>query len=80
MKNLSDMERELQRRGKTDQVRAIAESADGQSLLRKLDTGKVERAVQSGDAEALRQVLLDVLRTGEGQRLAKQLRDTMEGK
>ena len=80
MKNLSDMERELQRRGKTDQVRAIAESADGQSLLRKLDTGKVERAVQSGDAEALRQVLLDVLRTGEGQRLAKQLRDTMESK
>ena len=77
MKNLEDMERKLMESGKADKVRAIADSKDGQSLLKKLDTGKVEQAVQSGDSEALRSILMDVLRTGEGQRLAKQLEQTM---
>lgn len=77
MKNFEDMERKLVQSGKADQVRAIADSQDGQSLMKKLDTVKVEKAVQSGDSEALRSILMDVLRTGEGQRLAKQLEQTM---
>lgn len=77
MKNLEDMERKLMESGKADKVRAIADSKDGQSLMQKLDSKKVERAVQSGDSDALRSILMDVLRTGEGQRLAKQLEQTM---
>ena len=77
MKNFEDMERKLVQSGKADQVRAIADSKDGQSLMKKLDTAKVEKAVQSGDSEALRSILMDVLRTSEGQRLAKQLEQTM---
>lgn len=77
MKNLEDMERRLVQSGKADKVRAIADSKDGQNLLKKLDAGKVERAVQSGDSEALRNILMDALRTGEGQRIAKQLEQTM---
>lgn len=77
MKNFEDMERKLVQSGKADQVRAIADSKDGRSLMEKLDTAKVEKAVQSGDSEALRSILMDVLRTGEGQRLAKQLEQTM---
>lgn len=77
MKKFEDMERQLARSGKTEAVRAIAESKDGQKLLEKLDAGKIERAVQSGDSDALRQILSEVLRTGEGRRIAKQLNDTM---
>lgn len=77
MKNLEDMQRKLEQSGKVDRVRAIAESGDGQRLLEKLDSGKVERAVQAGDSDALRQILMDVLRTGEGRRIAKQLEETM---
>ena len=77
MQNFRDMERKLAESGKTDAVRAIAESKDGQQLLQKLDTNRVERAVQSGDSEALRQILMDVLKTGEGRRIAKQRNDTM---
>lgn len=77
MKNLEDMERRLVQSGKADQVKAIAESKDGQQLLKKLDANQVERAVQSGDSAALRSILMDVLRTGEGQRIAKQLEQTM---
>ena len=78
MKNFEDMERRLKDSGKTDAVRAIAESRDGQRLPEKLDTGRVERAVQSGDGEAVRSILMDVLRTGEGRRIAKQLEDLMK--
>jgi len=78
MKNIEDMERKLIESGKADKVRAIADSKDGQSLLKKLDANKVERAVQSGDSEALRSILLEALRTGEGQRIAKQLEQTMK--
>ncbi|MBQ3257935.1 MAG: hypothetical protein IJA67_11055 [Oscillospiraceae bacterium] len=77
MKNISDMERKLAASGKTDAVRAIAESKDGQKLLQKLDTGRIEKAMQSGDGEALRGILMDVLKTSEGRRIAQQLNDTM---
>ena len=79
MKNFEEMERKLAQSGKTDAVRAIAESKDGQQLLKKLDTDRVERAMQSGDGEALRSILMDVLKTSEGRRIAKQLNDTMNG-
>lgn len=78
MKNLEDMERRIIQSGKADKVRAIADSKDGQSLLQKLDTNKVERAVQSGDSEALGRILMEVLRTGEGRRIAQQLEQTMK--
>ena len=77
MKNFEEMERKLAQSGKTDAVRAIAASKDGQQLLRKLDTDRVERAVQAGDGDALRSILMDVLKTSEGRRIAKQLNDTM---
>ena len=77
MKNIEDMERQLRESGKADRVRAIADSRDGQRLLEKLDTDRVERAVQAGDSDALRSILMDVLRTGEGRRIAKQLEETM---
>ena len=79
MKNFEEMERKLAQSGKTAAVRAIAESKDGQQLLKKLDTDRVERAMQSGDGEALRSILMDVLKTSEGRRIAKQLSDTMNG-
>lgn len=79
MKNFEEMERKLAQSGKTDAVRAIAASKDGQQLLKKLDTDRVERAMQSGDGEALRSILMDVLKTSEGRRIAKQLSDTMNG-
>ena len=79
MKNFEEMERKLAQSGKTDAVRAIAASKDGQQLLKKLDTNRVERAMQSGDGEALRSILMDVLKTTEGRRIAKQLSDTMNG-
>ena len=78
MKNLADMERQLQASGKADKVRAIAESKDGQRLMERLDADRVERAVQQGDSEALRGILAEVLRTNEGRRIAKQLEETMK--
>ena len=78
MRNFEQMEQELVRSGKADRIREIANSADGQRLAEKLDAQRVENAAKSGDTEALRGILLEVLGTGEGKRLAKKLQQAMQ--
>lgn len=78
MKNFQSVEKQLVESGKAEKIKAIADSADGQRLAGKLDAKKVEQAAKSGDAEALRGILLEVLGTGEGKRLAEQLQKAMK--
>ena len=51
---------------------------DGRKLEGMLDVAEVERAAQSGDQAALRQILTRVLSTDEGKRLAEQLKKVMK--
>ena len=78
MRNFEQMEQELVRSGKADRIKEIANSADGQRLAEKLDPQRVENAAKSGDTEALRGILLEVLGTGEGKRLAEKLQQAMQ--
>lgn len=72
------MARALQRGGKTERIRALADSADGRRLGQMIDAGAVEKALKGGDSAALQQILRGVLGTAEGQRLAESLRKVME--
>ena len=78
MQNFEKIGRELEKRGKTQDIKALAESADGQKLSRMIDPQAVEKAAKSGDAEALRSLLGSVLSTAEGQRLAESVRKLMQ--
>ena len=78
MQNFENIGRELERRGKTEGIRKIAESADGQSLSRMIDASAVEQAAKSGDTEALKNIVSKVLSTDEGKRLAQSLRRLMQ--
>ncbi len=78
MQNFENIGRELERRGKTEGIRKIAESADGQSLSRMIDASAVEQAAKSGDTEALKNMVSKVLSTDEGKRLAQSLRRLMQ--
>jgi len=78
MKNSESIGRELEKSGKTDKLRQLAESADGQSLSRMIDSAAVEQAAKSGDSEALRSMMSRVLSTAEGQRLAEALQKLMK--
>jgi len=78
MQNFENIGRELERRGKTEGIRKIAESADGQSLSRMIDASAVEQAAKSGDTEALKNMVTKVLSTDEGKRLAESLRRLMQ--
>ncbi len=77
MQNFEQLGRELQRRGKTESIKALADSPDGEKLAGMLDRGALERAAKAGDAEALRRLLGSVLRTEEGKRLAENIRRVM---
>ena len=78
MKDFERIGRELERRGKTDSIKSIAESEDGQRIGRMLDAEAVERAARSGDAEAMRSILGQILGTDEGKRLAESIRKMMQ--
>lgn len=78
VKDLEKLGQELQKRGKTDKLKSLADSADGQAIGRMLDPAEVERAARSGDAAALQSILTQVLNTAEGRRLAESLKQAME--
>ena len=78
MQNFEQLGKELERRGKTEEMKRLAESADGKRLAGMIDPGQIEQAARSGDKEALRNMLSTVLSTQEGQRLAESERKMME--
>lgn len=80
MTNLENLGRELEKRGKTDALKKIAESEDGQKLSRMFDAGAVEQAAKSGDTAALKNILSQVLSTSEGQRLMENVKKAMQNK
>ncbi len=78
MANLEALGRELERRGKTGDLKRLAESADGQKLGQMIDARAVEQAARSGDAAALSALLRSVLSTEEGRRLARQAENLLK--
>ena len=79
MQNFEQLGKELERRGKTDEMKRLAESEEGKRLAGMIDSTQLQQAARSGDTEALRQMLSTVLSTREGQRLAENVRKMMEG-
>lgn len=78
MQNFEDLGRELSRRGKTEQLKALAETDDVQRLSKMVDSAAVEKAAKSGDGDALKAILSQVLSTAEGQRLAQSVQQMMQ--
>ena len=80
VQNYEELGKELERRGKTEDIKRLAQSEDGLKISRMLDATEVESAARSGDSEAIRRMLSQVLSTDEGKRLAENLRKMMNGK
>ncbi|MBQ7435100.1 MAG: hypothetical protein IJV51_04785 [Oscillospiraceae bacterium] len=78
MRNFENIRQELERSGKSAELNALAQSADGEKLSAMLDGEKLQRAAQNGDGEALRSMLGTVLSTEEGRRLAANIKKLME--
>ena len=78
MQNFETLSRELERRGKTEEIKKIAQSSDGQRISSMLDPQAMEKAAQGGDTESLKNMLGKILETPEGRRLAESVRKMME--
>ena len=78
MQKFSDVSRELEKRGKTNDIKRLAESRDGQKLGQMVDRNQLEKAAASGDSEAIKNILSSILSTEEGRRLAENVRRMME--
>lgn len=78
MNEFEKIGRELQRQGKTEKLKNLADSEEGKAVSRMIDAEAVQKAARSGDAAALKNILSQVLSTSEGQRLAESLKKAME--
>ena len=78
MQNFEELGRELERRAKTDKLKALADSQDVQKLGKMIDPAAVEQAAKSGDSNAIRSLLSSVLSTEEGRRLAQSVQQLMK--
>ncbi len=78
MQNFEELGRELDRRGKTEKLKALADSSEMQKLGQMLDASEVERAARSGDSQALRSLLGSLLSTREGRKLAESVQQLMQ--
>ena len=78
MRNYEEIGRELERRGKADEIKRIAQSADGQRLSQMIDPAEIEQAAKNGDSAALQSMLSRVLSTDEGKRLAESVKKMMQ--
>ena len=77
MRDWDALNKALEQSGKAGELKKLANSADGQKLGKMLDEDAVRSAVKSGDTAGLQEMLRGVLSTGEGQRLAAQIRQLM---
>lgn len=69
MEDLSKLQQTLERQGKLDAVKALAESEDAAKLAAQLP--------KNGDAEQMKAALQQLLNTETGRRLARQVKDAM---
>ena len=76
--NLEDLSRKLQQNGKADKIKQIAQSDAGAKLSSMLDSNAIEKAARSGDDQALRRMLSQILSTEEGQKLAQSIKQIMD--
>ena len=77
MRNFEEVGRELERRGKTEDLKRLAESQDGVQVGKMVDPEELEKAARDGDGAAMRGILNSVLSTDEGKRLAENLMKLM---
>ena len=77
--DIEKMSAELEKSGKAEELRRLADSPDGRALNAMVDAAALAKAVASGDKNAMQGILRQVLNTDEGRRIAKQLSDVMKG-
>ena len=77
-KNLMTEDRAKSLKANAGNIQKLAESADGQKVRKLLwDEQRAAKALETGDAAELRQIMERVLSTEEGRRLAGQLKDLL---
>lgn len=77
MQSFEELSRALARQGKTEKLRALADSAAGRELAASLDAGALASAAK-GDAASMRRLLEGVLRSAEGRKLLEDVQKLME--
>ena len=66
--------------GKKDDIEKLASSSDGQRVKEMLQSDGIEKALECGDMDAVKDTLASVLKTDEGSRIMTALQGMLGGK
>ena len=80
MQDLNRLSEQLRKNGQTEGLKKLAASADGQKLGQMADREALAEALRRGDGEALREAVLRLMGTAEGQRLSAEVGKLLRGK
>lgn len=78
MEKFDELSRRLERQGKTEDIKNLAQSEESRRLAAMVDAGAIEAAAKRGDEAALRNILSGLLSTNEGRKLAENVKKLME--
>ena len=76
--DFKDIGRQLEKQGRTEDIKRLAESEDGKKISRMVDAERLKEAARSGDSKALHELLSGVLKTEEGKRLAESIKNLLK--
>ncbi len=79
MQDLKKLGEELRKNGQAERLKTLAASADGQKLGQMADRAAMADALRRGDSEALRQAVLRLMASSEGQRLSAEVEKLLRG-
>lgn len=80
MQDLNRLSEQLRKNGQAEGLKKLAASADGQKLGQMADREALAEALRRGDGEALREAVLRLMGTAEGQRLSAEVGKLLRGK
>ena len=70
--------KDIEASGRGAELEKIARSREAQNLSGVFNAGELEMAARSGDTEMLRRIITRLMETGDGRRLAENVRKMME--
>lgn len=78
MQSFEELSRELERRGKAEKLRSLADSAAGRGLAASPEAAALAAAAAGGDGKSLQRLLGGILSTPEGRQLLADVQKLMK--
>lgn len=76
MKDFDKISKDLLKGGKTNELKNVVNSTEGQKIGKMVDGNALKKAISDGDNDTVNRIMNQVLSTDEGKALAKRISES----